>query len=222
MQPKFWHERWETGTLGFHQQNVNPLLEKYWPKLALAKGKSVFIPLCGKSLDMKWLRDQGHPVIGVELSPIAIRDYFETASIDFSETDHGKLKLYSGGGFELYCGDFFELAASDLSKVGAVYDRAALIALPPEMRARYAAKMAELVSVGTPIVLLTIEYNQSKMSGPPHSVPPAEVESLFSDAFLVEELEAGPIVEPAPHFTERGLDLWQEHLYLLTRRGPKT
>jgi len=201
---------------------VNPLLEKYWPKLALAKGKSVFIPLCGKSLDMKWLRDQGHPVIGVELSPIAIRDYFETVSIDFRETDHGDLKLFSGGGFELYCGDFFELAASDLSKVGAVYDRAALIALPPEMRARYADKMADLVPVGTQIVLLRIEYDQSKMTGPPHSVPPTEVESLFLDAFSIEELEAGPIVEPTPHFTERGLDLWQEHLYLLTRLGPKT
>jgi len=201
---------------------VNPLLEKHWPKLAFAKGDAVFVPLCGKSLDMKWLRDQGHPVIGVELSPIAIRDYFESESIHFSETDHGELRLFSGGGFELYCGDFFVLSASDLSKVGAVYDRAALIALPPEMRARYASKMAELIPDGTQIVLLTIEYDQSKMSGPPHSVPPAEVESLFADAFSIEELEAGPIVEPAPPFRERGLDLWQEHLYLLTRRGPKT
>jgi thiopurine S-methyltransferase len=221
MQPKFWHERWETETLGFHQQKVNPLLEKHWPKLALTKGQSVFVPLCGKSLDMKWLRDLGHPVVGVELSPIAIRDYFKTSSIHFDEAEHGKLKLFSGEGFELYCGDFFELTESDLSQVGAVYDRAALIALPPEMRVRYASRMADLVSVGTQILLLTIEYDQSKMSGPPHSVPPAEVESLFADAFSIEELEAGPIVEPAPYFTERGLDLWQEHLYLMTRRGPK-
>jgi thiopurine S-methyltransferase len=218
LKARFWHERWESGQLGFHQESVNALLAKYWPRLDLASDAAVFVPLCGKSLDMGWIRDQGHPVIGVELSPIAIKDYFEAALLTYSEEDYGPLRRFSGSGYELYCGDFFDLEAPDLGSVGAVYDRASLIALPPEMRARYAAKLIATLPDQAKILLVTIEYDQSKMSGPPHSVPPSEVETLFGDTFEIEALETGAPSEPGPRFKERGLDVWREHVQFLARR----
>jgi thiopurine S-methyltransferase len=218
LKASFWHERWESGQLGFHQENVNSLLPKYWPRLELASDDAVFVPLCGKSLDMAWIRDQGHPVIGIELSPIAIKDFFEAASLAYTEEEHGALHRFSSSGYELYCGDFFDLEAPDLDSVRAVYDRASLIALPPDMRARYAKKLISELPAEAKILLVTIEYDQSKMNGPPHSVPPAEVDRLFGDAFDIEDLETSPPSEPGPRFMERGLDVWQEHVMLLKRR----
>ena len=219
MKSKFWHERWESGQLGFHQTEINAQLAKYWPRLEVPKGAAVFVPLCGKSLDMGWLRDQGHPVVGVELSPIALRDYFEAASIEYSKTtpEGSSLELFSADGYELYCGDFFSLTAQQLGEVRGVYDRASLIALPPEMRSRYAAQIIDILPPAAKILLSTIEYDQNKMSGPPHSVPPTEVESLFGEAFEIEPLIERDFAAPPPPFQARGLDLWREHLFLMTR-----
>ena len=218
MKASFWHQRWESGQLGFHQEKVNALLSKYWPRLGLASDDAVFVPLCGKSLDMGWIRDRGHPIIGVELSPIAIKGFFEAASLSYSEEDHGLLRRFSNSGYELYCGDLFDLEAADIASVRAVYDRASLIALPPETRARYASKLIAALPDRAKILLVTVKYDQCKMGGPPHSVPPAELESLFGNDFEIEELETNPPSEPAPRFKQRGLDVWQERVQLLTRR----
>lgn len=220
LNPTFWHERWESGQLGFHQDEVNPQLNEYWPRLGLNGESTVFVPLCGKSLDMKWIREQGHPVLGIELSPIAIKDFFESISIPEQkrqEEQHGALRRIRGGGYELYCGDFFELEAADLRAVRAVYDRASLIALPPDIRKRYARHMIEKLPAHVQILLITIEYDQDKMNGPPHSVPPAEVDALFGGAFEIETLFAAEPSQPTPRFQERGLDSWQENIQLLTR-----
>jgi len=224
MKAKFWHERWESGQLGFHQAEVNAQLAKYWERLALPKDAPVFVPLCGKSLDMSWLRDRGHPVVGIELSPIALQDYFDAAAISYSReaANDDAFERFTAPGYDLYCGDFFHLEAAHLAAVRGVYDRAALIALPPEMRARYAARMIEILPVEASILLSTIEYDQDKMNGPPHSVPPAEVESLFGDAFESESLIESEPAAPPPPFQARGLDLWQEHLFVLSRSDSKS
>jgi thiopurine S-methyltransferase len=217
---QFWHERWESGQLGFHQSEVNPRLVQYWPRLSLAEDASVFVPLCGKSLDMHWIRSQGHPVIGIDLSPIAIKAFFDEAGIARAEEGRGELCRFSGSGFGLFSGDFFDLEASDLRSVRGVYDRGSLIALPPEMRERYAAKMIEILPEEARILLMTIEYDQSKMSGPPHSVTPSEVASLFGINFEIETLLTSELSDPGPHFKERGLDASRQHVMLLTRRLP--
>ena len=219
MQPKFWRDRWESGQIGFHQAEPNPLLDHYWPALAIPQGARVFVPLCGKSLDMHWLREQGHEVLGVELSPIATREFFEEAGLEYEVEKHGGFERFAGGGYELLSGDFFDLSAEDFRRVEAGYDRASLIALPPELRRRYAEKMAELLQPGTRTLLLTLEYDQSKMNGPPHSVPPDEVESLFGRDFDLDRLETRGPEKPTPKFQERGLDVWTEHVFVLTRRG---
>jgi thiopurine S-methyltransferase len=219
MESKFWHERWESGQLGFHQESVNETLKSHWHRLSIDTNAPVFVPLCGKSLDMIWLRERGHPVLGIELSPIALEDFFTAADVESDRSSQGALERYAGGGFDLFCGDFFEIESDDLSSVRAVYDRAALIALPPEMRKRYANHLIEVLPSEAQILLITISYDQSKMNGPPHSVTASEIDALFGSAFEIEDLEVGDPVAPGPRFIERGLDLWQERVQRLTRKA---
>jgi thiopurine S-methyltransferase len=217
MQARFWHERWESNQLGFHQSEVNPLLRAHWPRIDPPAGASVFVPLCGKSLDMHWLREAGHPVIGVEISPIAVADFFAEAGITPTRTSRGELERSAGEGFELYCGDFFALEKFHLAEVEAVYDRASLIALPEEMRARYASHLAEILPESVSGLLITIEYDQARMDGPPHSVPAEEVEDLFGAAFEIERLWSSGPVAPTDRFRERGLTVWTETAWRLSR-----
>lgn len=221
MKAGFWHERWESDQLGFHQEAVNGLLVELWPRLGLAADATVFVPLCGKSRDMHWLRERGHEVIGVELSPIAVRDFFSETGIEAGSTPHGALERFEGGGYRLFCGDLFELGAAELAEVRGVYDRASLIALPPAMRRDYATHLRRILPARCSILLITLDYDPTRMDGPPHSVPVVEVEALFGgsgdDAFAIEPLwSSGPVEPPAP-FPERGLDRWTETVLHLER-----
>jgi thiopurine S-methyltransferase len=226
MNADFWHERWETDQLGFHQTRVNDLLTRFWERLEVTRDAPVFVPLCGKSLDMTWLRQRGHPIVGIELSPIAVRDFFaENGLPDATEigaAPGSSVDLpprgYASGGYTLYCGDFFGLAPEALAEVGAVYDRASLIAFPPELRARYAEQMRKLLPPSVSILLITIEYDQELMSGPPHSVPVAEIEALYGRDFEIETLWSSGDIAPTPRFQERGLDRWNEFVLRLERR----
>lgn len=213
----FWHERWEANQLGFHQAEVNGLLKDWWPALGLASDAAVFVPLCGKSLDMTWLRSQGHPVVGIEVSPIAVRDFFVESSIEAAASSNGRLERFEGGGYRLYRGDFFDLEDVHLAEIRGVYDRASLIALPPEMRSRYAKHLCAILPPKVRILLISIEYDQSKMSGPPHSVAPSEVEALFGAAFEIELRWSSGEQLPTDRFRERGLESWSESVWQLSR-----
>ena len=138
MKKDFWLERWERAEIGFHQDEINPYLRQFWQALQLARGGEVFVPLCGKSRDMVWLREQGVFVLGVELSPIAVQEFFAEQGQIPQQVRSEKFASTLADGICLACGDFFDLSKADLAQVGAVYDRASLVALPPEMRERYA------------------------------------------------------------------------------------
>ncbi len=217
----FWHQRWAEKQIGFHQQRVNSRLRKYWPQLGVAPQAGAFVPLCGKSLDMIWLAEQGHAVRGVELSEIACRDFFADNRLPFSESDGERYRRFCGVGeaaaIELWAGDFFALQAADLAGIGGVYDRAALVALPPQMRGDYVAKLAELLAPGTPLLLIGMQYDQNKMKGPPFSVPDEEVRALFAADFSLELLGCSQGPEIVGNLAERGLDTLVEHVYLITR-----
>lgn len=217
MEPRFWHDRWESGELGFHQADVNELLQQHWSALELEADAPVFVPLCGKSLDMHWLRRRGHPVVGVDLSPIAIREFFEETRIRTHSEERGRLECVSGGGFTLYCGDFFDLTSAELAGIRGVYDRAALIALPEAVRSRYAAHLDAILPEAVSMLLITIEYEQTRMEGPPYSVASDEVERLFGESFEIETLWHSGVVPASPRFQERGLETWQEHVQRLVR-----
>lgn len=216
MKADFWHERWESGRTGFHQAEPNRYLTQYWNRLDVNNGAKVFVPLCGKSKDMIWLRNQGHEVIGAELSPIAVRDFFAQNNLQVTQSKHGALERWSGEGITIFCGDVFALTASDLEGVLAVYDRAALIALPPEMRRDYANHLCAILPVSTQSLLVTIDYPQHQRSGPPFSVPDDEVHTLFNKGFDIELLFEEDVKSESERISDK-MDYLNERVYLVSK-----
>jgi thiopurine S-methyltransferase len=185
----FWHERWENGEIRFNQVAPNSLLTATWPQLALRPGCSVFVPLCGKSVDMVWLAERGHPVIGNELSERAVNEFFAERGLASTSRREGTLTVHSGAQYELWCGDLFEMPADALVGVEAVYDRASLVALPPEMRRRYAEHLAAILPRTVTLLVIAFEYDQTEMTGPPFSVTRDEIADLFA------EFELSPLAD---------------------------
>lgn len=218
MEPSFWHARWQANEIGFHQEEINAHLQGYWPRLDVAAGGTVFVPLCGKSRDMLWLASRGHRVLGVEISPIAAAAFFADNGLPVEPIEQERFVLRRAGEIALLQGDYFDLRPEELHEVAAVYDRASLIALPPAMRAAYAAHMAKLLPAGTPSLLVTLDYDQAEMNGPPFAVGPAEVATLFARDFRVEALGDLDILAENPRFRARGLTRLEERVYQLTRR----
>jgi thiopurine S-methyltransferase len=198
----FWLERWNIGQIGFHQAAVNPRLSSFWPGLGLPEGSGVFVPLCGKTLDMHYLAEQGHRVVGVEFSEIGVRAFFDEAGIVYQKNDSGSLPCFEGGAFRLFCGDFFELGSQDLGEVAAVYDRAALIALPPNTRPRYAAHLQSIVPNASDMLVLTIEYDQNAVGGPPFCVTADELGSLYAESWKIETLAVDERPTMPPKFAD--------------------
>ena len=189
-----WHDRWRNGRIGFHQQDVAHPLVKFWPTLNVADGSRVFVPLCGKSLDLLWLRNRGHDVIGVELSAIAVESFFMENGILARRKPRQGFDEYWAAHIRLLQGDLFGLIPQMLDPCAAVYDRAALIAMPAELRASYVDKLADLTAPGTSTLLITIEYPQNEMAGPPFSVDSLAVNRLYSAHHKVRELHRADIL----------------------------
>lgn len=210
MEPDFWLSRWEKGETGFHQDEIHPYLNQYWFRLKAAQG--VFVPLCGKSLDMQWLHRQGLPVKGVELSELAVKAFFQSMGL-IPEVHRGDPDCWSGGGIEILCGDFF--AMTQLTGCDAIYDRAALIAMPPDLRPAYAQKIRQLFPHGTPMLLITLEYPQAEMNGPPFSVSEDEVRQLYAGA-SIEKLTHRDVLQNNERFRQRGVSRLFENAYLIT------
>ena len=218
METGFWHNRWENNLTGFHLDDVNPHLRENWSVLNLPAGSRVFVPLCGKSLDLIWLAEQGHQVVGVELSPLAAEAFFSENKLIVERQQVGDLELWQSEKISLFCGDFFALTTEILGQVDAVYDRASLIALPPAMRQDYAEKMAELAQ-SAPKLLVTLEYDQSKMDGPPFSVSEDEVQTLYQAKYQVKQLMAQDVLGDNEKFREKGLDFMNECIYQLSPKS---
>lgn len=218
MKKEFWLERWERAEIGFHQNEVHPYLLKFWPALKRAEGGGVFVPLCGKSLDMLWLRQQGQKVLGVELSPIAVRDFFSENGMAQRHSSTGQFDCCEADDIRILCGDFFDLEKTHLAGIGTVYDRASLIALPPEMRERYARHLVSILPPATQILLITLDYPQEEMQGPPFAVSLPEVEVLYGKYAEIRVLAEDDVLPQNPRFRERGVSRLQERAILLTLR----
>jgi thiopurine S-methyltransferase len=215
MEPQHWLERWEKQQIGFHQAHVNMHLETFWPGSGIPPGARVFVPLCGKSLDMLWLRAQGHEVLGIEISPKAVADFFREQGLEPTVHKEARFERWQCDGLTLLVGDFFDLQPADLESVGAVYDRASLIALPPAMRADYARHMTTLKPAGAVTLLISMEYPQQQMQGPPFSVEEAEIRTLYEPHYAVERLLQLDVLGENPRFRQRGLTRLQEKVYRL-------
>lgn len=218
MEPAFWLERWREARTGFHQDAPTPLLLKHWPAVGAAPGSRVFVPLAGKSLDMAWFASQGYRVLGAELSPLAVAQFFESQGFEPSVEEAAEGIHHVAGPIELVQGDVFALAADAVASCMAVFDRAAIIALPREMRARYVREVYGKLPSGCRGLLITLEFPQQEKAGPPFSVTEAEVRGLFDCEWRVTLLERRDILEQQPNFQADGVTALQTAVYRLERR----
>lgn len=216
MDEEFWQRRWARNEIGFHLSEVNPYLRRHWPGLRLPAGAKVLVPLCGKSLDMVWLNDQGFAVLGVELSERAVEDFFAEQGLVADVSVRGEFKTYRAGTLEIRCGDFFALSRSDVTDCQGLYDRAALIALPAAMRQRYVEHLASILAPSCQGLLVTLDYEQDQMSGPPFAVSDAEVRQLLGSRWEIELLERVNALDGNWKFLQRGLTRLDERCYRLS------
>ena len=220
MEPEFWHERWSQQQTHFHQPDGHPMLNKWWPTLELGTDAHVLVPLCGKTPDMRTLAERGHRVTGIELSPIAAQDFFIEQHLAIDSDEIGGFDRYraecGAGTIEILVGDFFTADTETLGAFQAFYDRAALIALPQTMRARYVEHLCTLLTKDAPGLLITLDYDQSQMNGPPFAVDTAEVNTLFEHRGKVASLENGSRLGGQDMLAQRGVKSADEYVFRIT------
>ena len=212
-----WINRWENNKIGWHAEQVNRHLIKYLDKFDLLTGESIFVPLCGKTNDMLFLLEKDLKVIGVEMSNLAIEQFFSENQLDYVVSQIDKFVLYEGEGIKLYCGDFFDLKSKHLENVKALYDRASLIALNAELRQKYVKHLSDIIDFDARILLLTLNYPQHQRSGPPFAVSKEEVDQLCNGSFDIQELYSIEDIENEPMFQDLGVDFVEKAVYLLQK-----
>ena len=219
MDADFWHQRWRERRIGFHQDQPAPQLLKHWPSLELARGGRVFVPLAGMSLDLAWLSTQGYAVLGVELSSLAVEEFFVSLGVAPQVHDSRYGRHYRAGNIELICGDVFALDAEVLADCVGVYDRAAMIALPADLRGQYASDLYARLPPGCRGLVITLEYPQHQKQGPPFSVPEAELRQRYQHHWDVQTLERRNILADEPRFAAQGVTTLETVVYRLTRKA---
>jgi thiopurine S-methyltransferase len=208
MDPAFWQERWRENQLRWHRGEVEPQLERYIDRLAPEGAGSVLVPLCGKSADLGWLAARGHRVVGIDVVEDAAIQLFSEAGIDPAIERAGAATAYRGGGIELLVADIFAVRPEDVGPIEAIWDRAALVALPDAVRPGYAATLAQLAP-GSRLLIQTIEYDTKVMDGPPFSVTERELRDLFAGS-PIEQLERADVIDQAQgqRWREKGHRHW--------------
>ncbi|MEJ2610288.1 MAG: thiopurine S-methyltransferase [Candidatus Thiodiazotropha sp.] len=210
-----WLQRWEKGDIGWHHVEFNQHLLNHWHTLFLPEGSLVLAPLCGKSRDMYWLAEQGYRIRGVELSQLAIKMFFKEHQLQPTIERVGEFECWRQGPYELLCGDIFDLYQFDNSDIEAVYDRASLVALNPQQRKQFAQMLIETLPKGVKILLVTMDYPQHEMDGPPYSVGEAEVRALFESRYSVTMLHDLNLLHDTDRYSGRGVSQMSEQIYLL-------
>lgn len=216
MDPSFWHARWQANQIGFHEGRPNSYLERFADRLPA--GARVLVPLCGKANDLAYLASRGHTVIGVELVEAAVVAFFAEHQLAPTRTPAGDHVAYQAGEITVLAGDWFATTAAQLGPVDAIYDRAALIALPPALRERYVAELHPRLPADCRGLLITLEYPQHEKAGPPFAVAEAEVRERYGPQWSVELLERRDILATQPRFVEDGVTALDTCVYRLARR----
>jgi thiopurine S-methyltransferase len=223
METEYWLKRWREGRTGWHRPEVMPLLEQHWAALDVPRGSRVLVPLCGKSVDMLWLAQQGMRVLGIDVSPIAIESFLAENQLhartrSTAEGTHYEItNAPAGGEIEIINGDAFAVDPAAIAQCNAFYDRAALIAMRAPMRRRLVNELYVQLSAGSAGLLITLAYPDGEMQGPPFSVDDAEVHDLFDKSWQVERLEYRDILASQPSFSEQGVSALHTGVYALTR-----
>ena len=201
-----WRSYWVRDKPGFHEGQVNAYLQHYLPLFNLAPGDTIFMPLCGKAVDILWLAQQGYRVIGVELSARAIEAFFAESQLTFEKTTGKHFTCYQGSNITLYQGDFMNLQKQQLAECRLIYDRASIVAIESFNRSSYVEHLLNINPQSVPILLVTLDYDQKVMQGPPFSVPVSEISALYQATYHIELLESREQIEERPNWRAKGLN----------------
>ncbi|MDR3390361.1 MAG: thiopurine S-methyltransferase [Sulfuriferula sp.] len=210
MEASFWHARWERGEIGFHTGEANPLFTAHFEKLNLPAGSRVFLPLCGKTRDFAWLLASGYRVAGAELSELAINALFQELGLEPEISSIGELTRYSAKHIDIFVGDIFHVSAEHLGPVHAIYDRAALVALPAGIRTRYTSHLMAITEAA-PQLLITYEYDQQLADGPPFAVNASEVQQHYGAAYQLQPVESKNVAGGLKGKTASSETVWLLH-----------
>lgn len=217
MKADFWHQRWQKNEIGFHEPEASPSLIQYWPELGLPEGGRVFVPLCGKTLDIAWLLSQGYRVAGAELSELAIEQLFAGLGLTPQITSIGKLQHYQAENIDIFVGDIFDLSLDQLGPIDGIYDRAALIALPEVMRQRYTSHLSAITR-HAPQLLITLQYDTTLLQGPPFPISHEEIQQHYADGYAAELLEDSELEGDLKGVCPARVNVWA----LRNKQGKKT
>ena len=210
-----WESRWQEGRIGFHLPKVNSYLLLYFDKFLTQYSESVFVPLCGKTLDLPWLAGKTKKVVGIELVHKAVEDFFKENKLTHSIQQSGKLKLFSTSKIDLFQGDFFDLNKDQTAPFEAIYDRGSIVTFDRPERQRYVNHLMSFLKPGGRILLITLEYDQKLMSGPPFSVSTDEIKWLYTTYGKLELLKITDILDE--RFRKKGLDVMLERVFQFTK-----
>lgn len=199
-----WNKRWEQNKIGFHEEQPNLYLTQYIHQLNLAQNATVFVPLCGKSNDLKWLADKGYNVVGIECSAIAVKDFFKAHDLKPNIETVDKLIAYNNNNITIFQGDFYDLNTTILAKCDLIYDRASMIAFTEEQRPHYIKHLSQWFNSSTQMLLVTLSYDQNTMNGPPFSVNNPEVEEAYVHKKL-KILDSQDVIDETPRWRSVGL-----------------
>ena len=210
-----WESRWEEGRIGFHLPEVNSYLLRYSGVLLKQAPQSVFVPLCGKTLDLPWLAGRTKKVVGVELIRKAVEDFYEENKITHLIHQACKLQIYSKSSIDIFQGDFFDLKHENVAPFKAIYDRGSIVAIDPPEREKYVNHLMFFLEPGGRLLLITLEYDQKQMTGPPFSVTANEIEMLLAPFGILELLETNDILDD--RLRNKGLDVTLERVFQLVK-----
>ena len=213
-----WLDRWKQNRIGFHEPKVNYHLRRYLPDFNLNPGDMIFMPLCGKAHDIDWIARQGFQVVGIELSEIAIESFFSEHNLPYQQFESERFTLRKSGNISLIQGDYFDLQQEDLSACKMVYDRASLIAINEVNRSRYCAHMLSNVPQSTDQFLITLDYDQAQMQGPPFAVSAQEVRQHYESEYAIDMLEVNDVLDERPRWRDQGLSALTESVFRLAGR----
>jgi thiopurine S-methyltransferase len=205
-----WARYWSENRLGFHEGQVNQYLQRYLRQFDCNPGDRIFMPLCGKAVDILWLSKQGFHVVGVEISEIAVEAFFSESGLEYTLQREAAFKVYRAANITLYCGDFMDLEPQHSVDCKLVYDRASIVAIEPFNRASYVEQLLGIIDAGIPMLTIVLDYDQSKLAGPPFALSVAELKALYESRYQVIELEVSEQIDERERWREAGLTSLRE------------
>lgn len=219
MSKNTWEDCWSVGKTFFHRSAYHPMLVEHIEKLINGRSNLViFIPLCGKSLDIKYLYDLGHTVVGVEGAKSPIEEFFGEHNLEFTKSDcpsvNGSVYKNGDNRIRIYHGDMFDFNGKDEVKFSGVWDRGSFGAINKTDRPKYVELLTSMVTEDCQYLLNTYDYNPEQFSGPPHCFTDEEMLGYWGHKWNITRIHYEDVNNDSKR--EKGVEYFNEQVHHLT------